>query len=258
MYKIFFQGICLYSNFKKLNNLKKIFVFHGLGSDPEDLLPLFNNLFLNIQILIPLIPGHSNSFLNYSPDPIMTFSRKISNFIRFKKVKNFSFFSHSMGGIIPILIVGKILKKKNNILINNEGNLVSSDAGIVSRKTISYRFDDFVNFGFKKLIKKCSNSDKASIRLWSNSLKKMNAKIFFYYCLSIVKWSDSNKLLPILNFYFKKKIYIYGDYSKNLNLIKKLFSHKKICISNTGHFAYLEKREKLRNLIYKELIVESI
>ena len=253
MFKIFFQDICFYSNFKKLNNLKKIFVFHGLGSDPQDFFPLFNKMFLKMQILIPIIPGHSNTFLNYSVDPIMTFSRKISKFMRFKKVKKFSFFSHSMGGIIPILIIGKFIKSKNNILINNEGNLISSDAGIMSRKTISYRFDDFVNFGFKKLIKKCSNAERESIRLWANSLNKMDARNFFYYCVSTVKWTDSNKLLPMLNFYFKKKIYIYGDYSKNLNLIKKLFSHKKICISNIGHFAYLEKREKLRNIIYKEL-----
>ena len=57
-----------------------------------------------------------------------------------------------MGNIISTLLLKYFLKRKCSLLINNEGNICSSDAGIITRKTLSYSEHYFANYGFKNLI----------------------------------------------------------------------------------------------------------
>ena len=83
-----------------------------------------------------------------------------------------------MGNIISALLLKFFLKRKCSLLINNEGNICSSDAGIITRKTLSYSEHYFVSYGFKNLIEKCKMSKVISIRIWSDSLKKFQQLIF--------------------------------------------------------------------------------
>ena len=253
MYKVYFEKIVFYSNYKIINKYAKLILFHGLGCDALDFKGIFKNNFNKIQILIPIIPGHSNSLIYNKIDPLYDFAKQIYLFIKKKKINDFSIYAHSMGNIISTLLLKYFLKRKCSLLINNEGNICSSDAGIITRKTLSYSEHYFANYGFKNLIKKCKMSKVTSIRIWSDSLKKISATNFYKYSRSVVYWSDKNILLKWINYFFKKKVYIYGDKSKNIDVLNKIKGHKTICLKHTGHFAHLEKKAIISRLILTEL-----
>ena len=48
-------------------------------------------------------------------------------------------------------------------------------------------------------------------------------------------------------------MYIYGDNSKNIDVLNKIKGHKTICLKHTGHFAHLEKKAIISRLILTEL-----
>ena len=107
-----------------------------------------------------------------------------------KKSRKITFFSHSVGGIIPILICKYFLKNKNIFLINYEGNLTEYDTETLTKKTISFSFDDFINNKFKRLVEISKNSSQESIRKWSSSLNKTSPEIFYKIskeCVNIVR-----------------------------------------------------------------------
>jgi surfactin synthase thioesterase subunit len=89
--------------------------------------------------LIAELPGHNNNSkqTNYS---LEQFTKKIFLFIKKKNMKNIIFFTHSVGGIIPILLAKKYLKKKLfKKFINYEGNLTHYDTLTVTKKTSLYK-----------------------------------------------------------------------------------------------------------------------
>ncbi len=253
MYKVCFEKIVFYSNYKIINKYSKLLLFHGLGCDALDFKDIFKNNFNKIQILIPIIPGHSNLSMHNKFDPLYDFAQQIYVFLKKKKIDDFSIYAHSMGNIISTLLFRYFLKKKCQLLINNEGNICSLDAGIITRKTLSYSEHYFKNHGFNKLIRKCKMSNIKSISIWSDSLKKISATNFYNYSRSVVYWSDKNILLKWINYFFKKKVYICGEYTKNTEVIKRIKGHQIIHLKHTGHFAHLEKKVTIKRIILNEL-----
>jgi pimeloyl-ACP methyl ester carboxylesterase len=76
-----------------------------------------------------------------------------------------SLIAHSMGGTIGVLLAPML----NNLdtFINIEGNLVSEDAGIVSRRTAEQAESDFVQRGFSQFLAQLRNSDERSFKMWA-------------------------------------------------------------------------------------------
>ena len=253
MYKIFFQKIVFYSNFKNLNSFNKLLLFHGLGCEALNYKNIFRNNFGKVQILIPVIPGHSNTLIFGQGDPLLNFAKQLFIFLKKNKIHEFSVYTHSMGNIISALLLRFFLKKKIKLLINNEGNLFSSDASMVTRKTVSFSKDHFVDIGYKKLLKRCESSDSMVIKLWAKSLKKISAINFYNYAISVVYWSDKNIILHWINTFFKKKVYICGEYSRNVDVLCRLKGHRIMVFSATGHFAHFEKKNDLSMIIFNEI-----
>ena len=253
MYKIYFQKIVFYSNFKNLNSLNKLLLFHGLGCDALNYKKVFRNNFGKVQILIPVIPGHSNTLIAGQGDPLLNFAKQIFIFLKKNKIQEFSVYTHSMGNIISALLSRFFLKKKNQLLINNEGNILASDASMVTRKTVSFSKDHFVDFGFAKLLERCKNSDSIVVKLWAKSLRNISAINFYKYAISVVYWSDKNLILHWINTFFKKKVYLYGELSGNVDVLCRLKGHRIIVFSATGHFAHFEKKNDLSMIILNEI-----
>ena len=124
-----------------------------------------------------------------------------------KNIKEITFFAHSLGGIIPIILVKNFIKKKILIsnFINYEGNLTKYDTETLTKKTISYKKDDFIRNKFKNLLKKTESSQNRFLSFWSQSLKKTSPSIFYDLSEQCVKLSDSNELLNFLKRSLKKK-----------------------------------------------------
>ena len=243
MLKFKFKNLNFLSNRRLDNRLNIIFILPGLGSvikEYEYFINLFDKKNQIILVELPNFFNHSNKNSDY----LLNISREIFLFIKKKNIINFSFYAHSMGGIIPILLLRFFIKKKlQKVFINNEGNLIFSDSSFVTKKTLSYSKSFFLEKGFYNLINKCISSENYSLRKWGENISHIHPETFYNYCESTCFWTKKNLLLSYYKYYFKKKIYIYGEKSSNLELLNKLYGEQKIKIHKADHFSHLNNKE---------------
>ena len=92
-----------------------------MGNSSDDFNFLIKNLNKRYQLLIPELPGHNNDKFN-NKFSLINFANSIVLLILRNNLYNLIFFSHSVGGIIPILIAKQIKQKKKikNFLIMKE------------------------------------------------------------------------------------------------------------------------------------------
>ena len=229
------------------------FFFYGIGCCSDDFKILFNFVDKKYQLIIPELPGHNFKFkkTTYS---LENFTKNIFLFIKKTNLKKITFFAHSVGGIIPILLAKKYLKKINfKKFINYEGNLTFYDTSTVTKKTSLYKKNEFAE-KFKKLISLCENSDDVALNKWSKSLKKTSSEAFYNISIDAVYYSQSNKLLKFFRSYFSKKIYLHGSKSK-LFFSEFLFGSIRYKIYDCGHFSFYEDMPKF-SFYFNKLIIE--
>ena len=257
MFKFKFKDIEFYSNRKFNNQLKKLIILPGLGCSALDYSFLLRRFSKKYQIFIFEIPNYNISFnKKYEKDYLIEFAKKIYLFLKFKRITKFSIYSHSMSGIVLILLFRFFFKEKNKLLkiVNNEGNLISSDTSLLTKKTISYDLNFFKETGYNNLKKKCVTSNDLSVKKWSLNLQNISALDFYKYSYYSYKWSMRSFLLSFYKNFFKKKIYIYGEKSKNLELLRKMIGEKKICIKNGGHFSYIDNQNEFMKILSNFLL----
>ena len=240
MYKIRFDDLVFLSNSKTVSRTNVVFFFYGLGLTSD----VFKNLLLGnrvrSQILIPDLPGHNNRLYRNSKQNLVEFARKIYLFIKKKKMDNIFFFSHSIGGIIPIILTKRFLKNQVRIkkFINYEGNLTKFDTQSITRKTISYKEKEFKK-KFVNLIEICKKSDKKQLNNWAITLKKTSSLAFYKISKEAVELSETNELYNFFRTFFKKKVYVFGSLSE-LYFSECLFGSIRFKIKNAGHFSFFE------------------
>jgi len=166
MYKIKFDDLIINSNTNKVLKKKTILFFYGLGCSSNDFNFLIRSINKKFQILIPELPGHHRK-TNSRNNNLDSYTKKIFLFIKKKKLRKIIFFAHSVGGIIPILLAKRFLKKKIfKNFINYEGNLTHYDTSTITKKTVSYSKEIF-NEKYNNLISICSSSKEVGLRKWS-------------------------------------------------------------------------------------------
>ena len=111
MFRIKFHDICFISNKKQIYNSKIILFFYGIGCSSHDFEFLFKNQIYKEQLIIAELPGHNN--MKTCSGGLYAYSKKIYLFLKKKNIKEVTFFAHSLGGIIPLILVKNFLKKKN-------------------------------------------------------------------------------------------------------------------------------------------------
>ena len=250
MYKIKFKDLILVSNKKRISSTyETVFFFYGMGNSSNDFNFLIKKLDKKYQLLIPELPGHNNDKFN-SKFSLINYANSIVLLILRKNLCNLVFFSHSVGGIIPILIAKKIKqKKKIQKFFNYEGNLTEYDTDTITKKTTSYNINEFDN-KFNKLVGICEQSSKSSIRLWSNSLKKTSSKAFYDLSKDTVLLSKKNILLQFFRIFFRRKLYMFGSNSF-LNFSESIFGSERLILNNTGHFAFFDDKTKFLSVFLK-------
>lgn len=145
--------------------------------------------------------------------------------------------AHSMGGTVGLLLVQDL----DNLVsfINVEGNLISEDAGIVSRKTAEQAETDFVANGFSNFLMVLNDSDEAAYRTWATWYEIASPVAIHRSGTSLVEWSDSGKLMSYFN-RLKKKAFVYGD-KTDVSLLLPQFTDVDVYpIPNSAHFMMLD------------------
>ena len=250
MYKIKFKDLILVSNKKRISsNYKTIFFFYGMGNSSNDFNFLIKKLDKKYQLLIPELPGHNNDKFN-SKFSLINYANSIVLLILRNNLYNLFFFSHSVGGIIPILIAKRIKqKKKIKKFFNYEGNLTEYDTDTITKKTLSYDIEEF-DEKFNKLIKICKQSNQSAIRLWSDSLNKTSSEAFYYLSKDTVMLSKKSILLQFFRIFFRRKLYMFGSNSL-LNFSEFFFGSERLILKNTGHFAFYDDNKKFLSIFLK-------
>ena len=236
MFKLRYKKLIFLSNKPKFSDDNYLIIFYGLGCSSDDLSFLLFNRLIKKHILIPELPGHNNTKNHQS---LLDFSKSMSMLL--KRSKRITFFSHSVGGIIPILMCKYFLKNKDIFLINYEGNLTEYDTETLTKKTVSFDFKHFIEDKFYKLLEISKNSSQKSIRKWSLSLKKTSPEMFYKISLECVKYSKRSITLSFFKTFFKKKVYISGQKS-NLKISFCNLGSPCYKIKNTGHFSYYDDK----------------
>ncbi len=241
MFKIRFNDIVFFSDRKHIKKSKIILFFYGLGCASTDFNFLLKQRIHDKQILIAELPGHNN--LPFNNINLVTFSRKIYIFLKKNAIKEIIFFTHSIGGIIPILLVKNFIKNKIFVkrFINYEGNLVIEDTEMLTKKTISYNKDEFIKNKYKNLIVRCKSSENTYLNLWSRSLIKTSSVAFYEFSKECVELSKKNQLLRFFKIFFKNRVYINGEFTNN-NFLDHLSGSIRYSIKNSGHFAFFENK----------------
>lgn len=154
--------------------------------------------------------------------------------------KSVSLVAHSMGGTIGLLLARKLTSL--DWFINLEGNLVSEDAGIVSRRTAEQAEADFINTGYATFLDGLKQSDDPAFKTWAEWYEKSSKIAIYRSGASLVEWSDSGKLTDYFN-NLKKKAFIHGDQTDINHLMAGLKDVPMISIPNSGHFMMLDNPE---------------
>ena len=88
MFRIVSNNITFFSNYKNINKLEKLIIFHGLGGEAIDFLFLTNLNLKKIQVLVAILPGQSNQFS--TTVELMNTSRQVRD--RFTPVESQCYF----------------------------------------------------------------------------------------------------------------------------------------------------------------------
>jgi pimeloyl-ACP methyl ester carboxylesterase len=147
--------------------------------------------------------------------------------------------AHSMGGTIGTLLA----RRMDNIraFIKVEGNLISEDAGIVSRRTADQNEVDFILTGLTDFLEGLKDAPDTASQAWARWYEHSSRIAIYRSCRSLVHWSDDKRLLD----YFKslpQKCFIYGDQRKDeLDCtLQQLQGTPLLRISGSGHFMMLD------------------
>lgn len=166
--------------------------------------------------------------------------------------KEIHIIAHSMGNAVGLLLSKKLSNIKS--YTNVEGNLISEDAGLLSRKTASVSFEEFDKNFFNELRDIIGGLDEVGAKIWVEQTKKASPLAFYRSASSLRDWSDNGELMEIFEGLSCKKAYLYGSDNMTMPIVGRLSEDLKIEIPNSGHFimddnseAFLSTLDKIIN-----------
>ena len=217
-----------------------LLLLHGLGCSKESFRDIwFRDEFSNYSIMSLDFLGFGDSSksdkFSYKMEDQASVCAEVVKKISSKKVH---IIAHSMGGAIGLLLPPALLNSALTFA-NLEGNLISKDCGIVSRKTISVSFQKFENELLPDL--RALSKSLGEERFFLDSALPLG---FYKSAESLVRWSDSGDLLSRFKNLRCRKSYFYGEKNSNLDVLHRLNTIEKVMIGRSGHFMMNDNPEE--------------
>jgi len=144
--------------------------------------------------------------------------------------------AHSMGGAVGLLLAEQIQGSVGSFT-NVEGNLVGEDCGLLSRWSAGVSRHDFLNGFFDEIKESIARSCRDEVRTW---LEKSDPLAFYRSAVSLLRWSESGRLLEKFKMLQTRKLYVYGERNQGLCVLDRLGSIPRAEIPDSGHFIMLD------------------
>jgi pimeloyl-ACP methyl ester carboxylesterase len=225
----------------------------GCAKESFDDLWNFTGLFQDFSLLTFDLPGFGDSDrpkdFSYTMQDQAEICKALLDTLKPEKVH---IVAHSMGGAIGLLLAENTKDKKASF-INIEGNLISEDSGLLSRKPIRVSFEEFEKKVFNELKYFIGRSRDRSSQLWLRWYEKSDILAYHRSSRSLVEWSDSGNLLNKFEELSVNKVYVYGEKNSRLKVLDTLQKIRKISISKSGHFPMIDNPEEFYSTLSEVL-----
>jgi pimeloyl-ACP methyl ester carboxylesterase len=152
---------------------------------------------------------------------------------------------HSMGGVVGLLAAKQL---DAELFINCEGNFVSDDAGLVSRRNADQEEAEFLATGYEKFVSSLEDSQDKALSVWANWCRQTDPLAFYRSARSLVAWSDSGKVTDIYQS-LRHKAYIHGDHGEISSAMSLMPKDQVHSIPNSGHFMMIDNPETYYRVI---------
>lgn len=228
-----------------------ILFIHGIGCSKDSFVHVWENSgFEKYSLLTVDLIGFGDSpklaDFSYSMEDQADACMHLLQSFEFERIH---IVGHSMGGAVALLLAGKIEDKLESF-VSAEGNLIGADCGLVTRKTISYDFDEFEKVKFGSFIEANEASADKSLKLWAGMLRKCSPLAFYKSAQSLVEWSDSGRLLQLFLALKTRKAYIHGDRDSKTDVLGMLQGIEKISVEGSGHFVMTDNPVEFYKKLY--------
>ncbi len=140
---------------------------------------------------------------------------------------NIHIVAHSMGVAIALLLSENTFSRVLSF-VNIEGNLISEDCGIMSRKIAEMPFEVYKNKLYKFHLFAYKNHDQLHFN-------QSSPYAIYNSAVSLAKESDTGDLLRKFRELECNRCYFYGEENKVMPVLKKLDFVQKIMIKKSGH-----------------------
>jgi pimeloyl-ACP methyl ester carboxylesterase len=232
------QYVNLSVNIREKSN-KWLLFLHGLGCSKDSFQAVFHAPELQDYSICTFdflgfgASGHPES-LSYDMEEQ---SSLVASLVQYFSMDHIHIVAHSMGGAIGLLAIDKIPRVAS--FINVEGNLISEDCGIVSRKVAAQKEEDFIQSGFMEFVHSLENSEEKSERQWAKWCQQGSPLAFYRSACSLLKWSESGILLSKFQS-FSCKTYIRGERNPQTFLDRHLSNIQVYVVPDSGHFMTID------------------
>ncbi len=225
-----------------------VFFMHGWGCAKECFDGAYEAAELNNYSLCSfdfIGYGASSKPKNFSYD-LKDQAAITAEFIASFKSEKVSVVGHSMGGGIALLCA-TMLTARPKRLISAEGNLISKDTSLATRLIARILLGGLLF----KFILNITGLFSLNHKKWSHWCNHASSYAIKLTAKSLVKWSDSGKLMPL--FSELPAMYLYGETGKH-SLSKALMDiPNKVLVPRAGHFMMLDNPKDFYASIAVEL-----
>ena len=246
MYYKYHKTIIYYEKYGNSN--KTILILPGWGNTRNTFTEIINTLKEKYTIYIFDYPGFGNS-PNITKDlTIYDYAEIIYSFINKENITNLSIISHSFGGRISSILIGKYNLNVNKLILIDVAGIKRINIKLII-KTYIYKFLKILTNILplekkyktrKNLYLKYSSQDyltlpKNMYKTFNNIIKE---NLYKYYkkirVPTLIIWGKDDKATPL----------------KDAKTLHRIIKNSKLTIwNNTSHFSYLEKKKETINLI---------